>query len=153
MAETPKCTCGNHGVMNKKEKIIFACSGASNVGELSNAAAVKLTKEGFGNKACTVSLAIKTPSVMERVENAGEIVVIDGCPVSCAKRIADNSGVKVDQYVIITELGINKISDMDILDEDITKTVSAVKDGKSVCLDRKREDHKGSGCNCGCESK
>lgn len=153
MAETPKCTCCGAEATGEKKRIIFSCSGASNVGELSNAASVKLTKEGFGNKVCTASLAIKTPSIMQKVEDAGEIVVIDGCPVSCAKRIADNSGVKVDQYVIITELGINKIGDMDILDEDLEKTVSAVKEGKSVCLDRKREDHKGSGCNCGCESK
>lgn len=153
MAETPRCTCGKHGVMNKKQKIIFACSGASNVGELSNAASVKLTKDGFGNKVCTASLAIKTPAIMERVEDADKIIVIDGCPVSCAKRIADNAGAKVDQYIIITELGIRKIGDMDILDEDLEKTVSAIKEGKCVCMDRKRDNHQTSGCNCGCESK
>ena len=89
---------------------------------------------------------------MERVENADKIVVIDGCPVSCAKRIVDNSGAKVDQYVIITELGIRKIGDMDILDEDIEKTVSAVKEGVRVCMGHKK-DHQTSGCNCGYGNK
>ncbi|WP_459201747.1 putative zinc-binding protein [Methanococcus sp. CF] len=153
MVETPKCTCGGPEIAGEKKRIIFSCSGASNVGELSNAAAVELTKEGFGNKVCTASLAIKTPAIMEKVKDADEIVVIDGCPVSCAKRIADNAGAKVDQYVIITELGIKKIGDMDIVDKDLKTTISAVKDGKCVCMDRKRENHQNSGCSCGCESK
>ena len=111
------CTCGDAPA--GKKRIIFSCSGASNVGELSNAAAVALTKEGFGSKACTASLAVKTPSVMKKAKDADEIVVIDGCPVACAGQIAENAGVDVDQYIVITKLGIKKTGDMDIVEDDL----------------------------------
>lgn len=129
MDEKPTCTCGG-GEEGAKKRIIFACSGASNVGELSNAASVVLTKEGFGSKACTASLAIKTPSVMKKSEEADEIVIIDGCPVGCAKKIAEAADVEPDQYMVITDLDIKKIGDMDVNEDDLEKVVSAAWEGK-----------------------
>lgn len=152
MGEIPGCTCGGPDVPGVKKKIIFSCSGASNVGELSNAAAVNLTKEGFGSKACTASLAIETPSVMKKTEDADEIVVIDGCPVGCARQIAENAGVKIDQYLIVTKLGIKKIGDMDIVEDDLETVVSAAWEGKCVCQDDEipEEEIPGdAGCTCG----
>ncbi|EHQ36365.1 putative zinc-binding protein [Methanoplanus limicola] len=148
MTDIPQCTCSCGDAAGGKKKIIFACSGASNVGELSNAAAVTLTKEGFGNKACTASLAIKTPSVMKKTEDADEIVVIDGCQVGCAGQIAENAGVDVDQYIIITKLGIKKTGDMDIVEDDLESVVSAAWEGKCIC--RENEDNKSDNSRCGC---
>jgi uncharacterized metal-binding protein len=152
MSDVPVCTCGGPDAPGGKKRIIFSCSGASNVGELSNAAAVLLTKEGFGNKACTASLAIETPSVMKKAEDADEIVVIDGCPVGCARHIAENAGVKIDQYLIVTKLGIKKIGDMDIVEDDLETVVSAAWEGKCVCQDDKEEEEpvkKAPVCGCG----
>ncbi len=42
---------------NRGEKVmILACSGASNVGQLSNQAAVELTREGFGKRSCLAGI-------------------------------------------------------------------------------------------------
>ena len=131
MDKKPTCTCGS-GEEGAKKRIIFACSGASNVGELSNAASVVLTKEGFGSKACTASLAIKTPSVMKKSKEADEIVIIDGCPVGCANQIAEASDVEPDQYIVITDLDIKKIGDMDLNEDDLEKVVSATWEGKGT---------------------
>jgi uncharacterized metal-binding protein len=35
--------------------------------------------------ACTASLAVGTPSIRKKVEEADEVIVIDGCPVGCAR--------------------------------------------------------------------
>lgn len=131
MDEKPACTCGG-GEQDEKKRIIFACSGASNVGELSNAAAVVLTKEGFGSKACTASLAIKTPSVMNKTKEADEIIIIDGCPVGCAKKIGEAADVEPDQYIVITDLDIKKVGDMDVNEDDLEKVVSAAWEGKGT---------------------
>jgi len=148
MADQPTCTCGG-GEASGKKRIVFACSGASNVGELSNAAAVALTKEGFGSKACTASLAIRTPSVMKKVEDADEIVVIDGCPVECAGKIAAAAGVEPDQHVVITELGIEKIGDMDVREDDLEMVVSAAWEGKGTS-EKSKKAKKNCGCGGGC---
>ncbi len=147
MDEKPTCTCGERG---DKKRIIFACSGASNVGELSNAAAVVLTKEGFGSKACTASLAIKTPSVMKKTEDADEIVIIDGCSVGCAKKIGEAASVEPDQYVVITDLDIKKVGDMDVDEGDLEKVVCAVWEGKGRPEKTKPEgDEEETPCVCG----
>lgn len=147
MADQPTCTCG--GEASGKKRIVFACSGASNVGELSNAAAVALTKEGFGSKACTASLAIRTPSVMKKVRDADEIVVIDGCPVECAGKIAAAAGIEPDRHVVITELGIEKIGDMDVREEDLETVVSAAWEGKGTS-EKSEKAKKNCGCGGGC---
>jgi uncharacterized metal-binding protein len=152
VADQPTCTCGGGEAAGRK-RIIFACSGASNVGELSNAAAVALTNEGFGNKACTASLAIRTPSVMKKVEDADEIVVIDGCPVECAGKIAAGAGIEPDQHVVITELGIKKIGDMTVHEDDLETVVSAAwegKGGKKPAPEGKKPGNGGCGCGGGC---
>lgn len=157
MEEKPACTCGG-GERGGKKRIIFACSGASNVGELSNAASVVLTKEGFGSKACTASLAIKTPSVMNKTKDADEIIIIDGCPVGCAKKIGEAADVEPDQYIVITDLDIKKVGDMDVDEDDLEKVVSAAWEGKSRLTkgrpaktkpEGEEEETDGSPCVCG----
>jgi len=147
VADQPTCTCGGGEAAGPK-RIIFACSGASNVGELSNAAAVALTNEGFGNKACTASLAIRTPSVMKKVEDADGIVVIDGCPVECAGKIAAGAGIEPDQHIVVTELGITKIGDMTVHEDELETVVSAAWEGKGEKKPAPEERRPGSGCCC-----
>ena len=50
MTGNVKCSCGSDSVG------IFPCTGASNVGQLSNAVAVGLHKMGVGNMMCTVGI-------------------------------------------------------------------------------------------------
>ena len=50
MAEETKCSCGSANVG------IFACSGASNVGQIANKIAVELTKQEVGKMMCTVGI-------------------------------------------------------------------------------------------------
>ena len=84
MAETPTCSCG----ANEPGRIIFPCAGQANTGQLSNLAAVELTEEGYGSIACVALLAIGAEGLVTSAKNADEVVVIDGCPMHCAKKIA-----------------------------------------------------------------
>jgi len=133
MAEQPVCTCGSSETeQGGKKRIIFACSGASNTGQLSNEAAVRLTNEGYGTIACTASLAIQTPPVMKKTKEADEVVIIDGCPVGCAKEIAERAGIRPDQYIIVTEEGIKKSGNLELPEEEIEKIVSAAWERKGI---------------------
>jgi uncharacterized metal-binding protein len=157
MAEQPQCTCTVPEPEGGKNRIIFACAGASNVGQLSNEAAVQLTKEGYGNIACTASLAIRTPSIMRKAGDADEIVIIDGCAVGCAEKIAKAAGVNPDQVIIATDLDIAKGHELSLNEEDLETIVSAAWEGKGRQEYREKRkvregdhtpDDKG-GCGCG----
>ena len=133
----PRCTCGGGAEPEGGTKrIIFA--GASKAGQLSNEAAVWLTKEGYGNIACTASLAVSTPSIKKKVEEADEVVVIDGCPVGCARQIVERAGIAPDQEIVVTALGIEKGGSLDLSEEDVETVVSAAWEGRGRGEQRKR---------------
>ena len=54
-------------------------------------------------------------------------IVIDGCPVACAKKIMDDKGLAIDQYVLITDLGITKTPGPAFGESDVQAVVNAVK--------------------------
>jgi len=92
--------------------MILACSGGSNVGQLSNQAAVELTQEGFGKMSCLAGVGGKLSGFLQSVKDAPDLVVIDGCPVGCAKAIFREAGLPLRNHVVITELGIEKDGDL-----------------------------------------
>ncbi|KLK88692.1 hypothetical protein SZ63_06805 [Methanoculleus sediminis] len=149
----PQCTCGGGAEpAGGPKRIIFACAGASKAGQLTNEAAVRLTKEGYGNIACTASLAVSTPSIMKNVEAADEVFVIDGCPVGCARQIAERAGVTPDQEIVVTDLGIEKGGSLALSEEDVETVVSAAWEGRGrEKQEQKPEGSGGCGCGCGCE--
>ena len=109
------------------ERLIFCCSGASNVGILSFQAAIRLAQEGFGAFSCIAGIGSKNPPMIRAAKSAGERIVIDGCPIGCAKKIMDANLIPIDRYVIVTELGIDKTHALDIEDCDIETVVKEMK--------------------------
>lgn len=109
------------------DRLIFCCSGASNVGVLSFQATIRLAQEGFGVFSCIAGIGSKNPPMIRAAQSAGERVVIDGCPVGCARTIMDANLIPIDRYVVVTELGIDKNHGFDIEDSDVETVVKEVK--------------------------
>lgn len=150
MAETQPCSCG----ANEPTRIIFPCAGQANVGQLTNRAALQLTEEGYGSIACVALLGIGAENLIANALNADEVVVLDGCPMQCAKKIAGAQGIAAGQHLVLTEMGIVKGPSKDYTDEDIEKVVAACWKGegrsKSREAPQKKSGGKDSGCGCGC---
>ena len=118
------CSCGAEG----KNRIIYSCSGiGSNVGQLANAAACRLAREGYGSGSCLAGVGGGIEKLVNVGKSADERIVIDGCPVGCAKKIMDDKGLSVDRYVLITDLGITKIPGPAYDGSDVQIVVNAVK--------------------------
>jgi uncharacterized metal-binding protein len=108
-AQKSSCSCGGEG----KTRIIYACSGiGSNVGQLANAAACQLAREGFGGGSCLAGVGGSIEKLVGMGKSADERIVIDGCPVACAKKIMDDKELTIDHYVLITDLGSRKLPDL-----------------------------------------
>jgi uncharacterized metal-binding protein len=150
MTETPSCSCG----ANEPKRIIFPCAGQANVGQLTNLAAVQLTEEGYGSIACAALLAIGTESLIANAMNADEVVILDGCPMLCAKKIAGAHGVAAGQHLVMTELGITKGPSKSYTNDDIGKIVAACWKGegrqKDIATPAKKGGGKDTGRGCGC---
>ena len=89
-------------------KLIFACSGAADVGELSDKAARQLHREGIGKMFCLAGVGAKLNNFIETTQAASQILVVDGCPMDCAKKSMENAGISNFDYIRITDMGFQK---------------------------------------------
>ena len=91
---------------------------------------LQLTEEGYGSIACAALLAIGAENLIANAMNADEVVILDGCPMLCAKKIAGAQGVPAGQHLVMTELGITKGPSKSYTDDDIEKIVCCVLEGR-----------------------
>jgi uncharacterized metal-binding protein len=110
--------------------MILACSGGSNVGQLSNQAATELTQEGFGKMFCLAGIGGQLGGFVQSAKDVPAVVTIDGCEVGCAKAILENAEIPAKNYLVLTQLGIEKNKDFNLKADDIQKVKTAV---RSAC--------------------
>jgi uncharacterized metal-binding protein len=96
------CAC------NAAPKLIFACSGAADVGAIADQAARKLTKEGVGKMFCLAGIGGRVPGIMKTTESAAAILAIDGCPLDCVKSSLEQAGFRKYTHYRVTDLGMEK---------------------------------------------
>lgn len=116
-----RCIC--EGV----EVIIFPCSGASNVGQIANNAAVKLAKQGIGNMFCTAGIGAGIKAIIESARASGKILAIDGCRIACASEILKKAGFN-PMEIVVTNLGIKKNYDLNLNEEEVELVVEKAKE-------------------------
>ncbi len=141
MAET--CCEGGNDVM------ILACSGGSNVGQLSNQAAVELTQEGFGKMFCLAGIGGKLSGFVQSATDVPVMGAIDGCQVGCAKAILENAQVPMKHYLVITDEGIEKNKNFNLQRADIDRVKAAV---KRIASQSSPADGAPPAVGCGCKS-
>ena len=150
MTEKTPCSCGS----NEPKRIIFPCAGQASTGQLTNLAALQLTDEGYGSIACVALLATGAENLVANALKADEIVILDGCPMLCAKKIAGAQGIAGGQHIIVTELGITKGPSRNYTNDDIEKIVAACWKGegrtKNVAPKDRKTGGKEGGCGSGC---
>lgn len=138
-------TCCNSG----NNIMILACSGGSNVGQLSNQAAVELTQEGFGKMFCLAGIGAQLSGFVQSAKDVPVMVAIDGCPVGCAKAILKNAEIPLKHYLVITDEGIEKNKNFNLERSDIDLVKTAV---KRIAAQGKSIDGAASAEGCGCGS-
>ncbi len=112
--------------------MILACSGGSNVGQLSNQAAVELTREGFGKMFCLAGIGGQLSGFVQSARDIPRMVVIDGCSTGCAKTCLENSNVPLKTYLVLTDLGFEKNKNLELKPEEISKVKEAVRKAMSL---------------------
>ena len=109
-------------------KLIFACSGAADVGEIADRAARKMTHEGIGRMFCTAGLGGRISGILKTTESADQILAIDGCPLNCVKSGLQQAGFTKFQHLQLADLGLEKckspVTDKNI--ETVVKAASAL---------------------------
>lgn len=88
--------------------MIFACSGAADVGALADSAARALTRRGKGRMYCLAGIGGRVSGIVATTQAADKILVIDGCPLECAKKTLEEAGFSSMVHVQLQDLGFEK---------------------------------------------
>ena len=98
--ENKTCNCG-------ADKMVIACSGAADVGHISDEVARKLSKDTNRKMGCLVLFATCSQEKIEDLKSK-DILVIDGCGEDCGKKIMQQRGIDDYTFLRITDLGYEK---------------------------------------------
>jgi len=128
--------------------MLLACSGASNVGQLTNQAAVELTKEGFGKMYCLAGIGGGLSGFVQSAKDAAKVVVMDGCDLGCAKAIFERAGLPLRSYVVATALGIEKNHDLSLDRQALETLKMAARRATGWRPPRRMSLSGGGGCCC-----
>jgi uncharacterized metal-binding protein len=107
--------------------LIFACSGAADVGEISDRAARKLSKDGVGAMFCLTGVGGNVEPIMKKTASASKILAIDGCSLNCVKNTLEKAGFKTFLHLQLADIGLEK-SKSPATEENINKVVAKGKE-------------------------
>lgn len=110
------CSCSTSPLL------VFACSGAADVGAIADQAARKLTREGTAKMFCLAGIGGRVAGILQSTQAARGILAIDGCPLDCVKHCLDEAGFADFAHLRVTDLGLEKGKAP--LNEDSIRTVA-----------------------------
>ena len=89
-------------------KVIFACSGAADVGKIADLSARKLSEDGVGKMSCLAGIGGRVKPLMEIAKGAKAILAIDGCPLHCGRNTLEQAGFKKFEHLCLADIGMVK---------------------------------------------
>lgn len=119
-----QCACDGK---SKKTVLLYACSGGANVAEIADRAVREMMFAGHGSMSCLAGLGAEIPGMVQAARDADVNIVIDGCPMDCAKKIFDRLRIANYVQLKITDLGIEKLKGVRATDEQVEMILAKAK--------------------------
>ncbi len=91
----------------KDDYLVVACSGAADVGYISDQVSRRLSLNNIRKMSCLTLIASCDSEEIEKFKKKN-ILVIDGCSEDCGKKIMENRGIADYPYLRITDIGFEK---------------------------------------------
>jgi uncharacterized metal-binding protein len=97
-------SCCNKG----SNRMILACAGAANTGQMTYQLSLELMREGRGNLFCLAGIGAHLSGFVASARDAEEMLVLDGCALACARKNLEKADIPVRNHFIMTDLGVKK---------------------------------------------
>ena len=94
--------------MESNTVTVVACSGASNTGQYSDVVARKLMKSGQVKMLCLARFSVDKKFAEQSKAGVGKLIVLDGCPINCAEKTMNETGITDFVHLNTTDFGITK---------------------------------------------
>lgn len=113
-------------VCSGSDTLIFACSGAADVGAVADAAAREMTRSGCGHMFCLAGIGGAVEPILKKTAGAKKILAIDGCGLDCVKNCLEKAGFEQFSHLQLGTLDMVK-GQTPPTEEAITKAIEAGK--------------------------
>jgi len=88
--------------------IVYSCSGCSSAAQMANYIAVQLDRKGIAEMSCIAGVGGNVKKLVQTAMSGRKIIVIDGCPLACAKACLNNHSIQPDVHIELTSFGVAK---------------------------------------------
>jgi uncharacterized metal-binding protein len=97
--------------------LVYSCSGCSSAAQMANDLAVRLDRERLAEMSCIAGVGGDVAPLVNTATSGRATMVIDGCPLECARECLERHGVSPDHHVDLAERGVSKRYHTDYDDE------------------------------------
>ena len=96
-----------------QKPLVYACSGCSNVAQLTNDLAVVLDREGIAEMSCIAGIGGKIKSLVKVAQSGRPVPALDGCSLNCVRRTLASVNVIPTWHIEVTSFGYKKARQQD----------------------------------------
>jgi len=93
---------------NKNLPLVYSCSGCSDVAQLANTLALRLSQQKLAEMSCISGVGGKVPALVKVARSGRRILALDGCGLQCSSACLQQVGVTPDLHVRLHEQGFHK---------------------------------------------
>jgi uncharacterized metal-binding protein len=116
------CSCGCNS--DKHKTLVFACSGAYDVGLLSDEIARELETRDKAFMECLSGISAEIPEIIDYAKSAHVNVLIDGCHVNCVKKIFNLKNITNVVHFSVEDFGFKR--DNTEITEDVVQSITDI---------------------------
>jgi uncharacterized metal-binding protein len=96
-----------------KFPLVYSCSGCSSAAQTANHVALQLDRRGVAEMSCIAGIGGDVPQLLKTARSGRPVIVLDGCPLACARSCLARHGIKPDHYHQLNEYGVKKRMHLD----------------------------------------
>ncbi len=98
--------------------LVYSCSGCSSAAQLSNRIALQLDRQQRAEMSCIAGVGGGVKALVRTAKSARKILVLDGCPLHCARHCLAQLDIDIDVHLDLSTAGVKKRFHQDATEEE-----------------------------------
>ncbi len=108
--------------------IVYSCSGCSSAAQMANHIALQFDRKKLAEMSCIAGVGGNVKKLVRTAESGRPIIVLDGCPLACAKACLANHNIQPDHHFELTVFGVRKKQHEDFDPEEARRVQQTIED-------------------------
>jgi uncharacterized metal-binding protein len=114
------------GESKAPKPIIYSCSGCSSAAQLANHVALRIDRLLLADMSCIAGVGGDVPSLVRVAKSGKPIIVLDGCPLHCARHSLKRHDVEPNLHFDLSEFDVKKKIHVDFDPDDAVRVLDRV---------------------------